>query len=331
MLIKARNLPMKALTYREYGSLDVLHYGDTERPTPADDEVLIQVRAVSLNRSDLEIVGGMPLYTRIFGLFKPSHQILGSDIAGTVVEVGSKVMRLAPGDNVYGDTMGTFGGFAEFACAKEKVLFKKPAGLSFEQISTIPQAGIIALQGLEWNGGVRPGDRVLINGAGGGSGMFAIQMAKLMGAHVTAIDNERKLDHMRSLGADVARDYQEFDFVRSGEKYDHILDLVATRSSLTHSRALNPGGRYAMVGGELSVLFDHLILGKLIGGVSRKKIGLLAATPNERDFERIVDLILQEKVRITIDKVFPLAQAVEALRYTAEGRALGKVVIQVPE
>jgi NADPH:quinone reductase-like Zn-dependent oxidoreductase len=247
---------MKAIVYDKYGSPDVLSFEEIEKPRPKDDEVLVKVAAVSLNTSDWECLCGRPAYARIFGLLRPRHRVLGSDVTGTVEAVGNNVNQLQVGDEVFGDTMGTFGGFAEYACVHEKVLMKKPSSLSFEQTATIPQAAIIALQGLRQGGELQPGQKVLINGAGGGSGMFAIQLAKLRGAEVTGVDNGNKLEHMRAMGADHVIDYTQVDFAKAGVKYDLILDLVGTRSAAAHNGALNRGGRYVIVGGTMASLLQ---------------------------------------------------------------------------
>lgn len=322
---------MKAVIFDKYGPPEVLRYCEVERPVPAQDEVLVRVRAVSVNQSDWEILRGTPAYVRIFGLFKPRFPILGSDITGTVEAVGANVTRFCPGDDVYGDTMGIFGGFAEYAAIKEKVLFKKPPGLSFGEVATVPQSGVIALQGLRHGREVKKGDRVLINGAGGGSGMFAIQLAKEIGAEVTGVDSGKKLEHMRALGADHVLDYQKVDFAKTGETYDVILDLVGTRSAFTHMKALRPGGRYSMVGGPMGSFWDNLFVGALVGPFSGKKIGILPADGNEADFLTILEGISEKRLCVTIEKVFPLEETALAIRYVGEGKALGKVLVVPPQ
>lgn len=319
---------MKAVTYEKYGPPEVLKLHNVEKPTPRDDEVLIEMRAVSLNLSDWEILRGRPLYSRIWGLFTPRFNILGSDLAGRVEVVGRDVRRLEPGDEVFGDAMGSFGGFAEYACAREEILIKKPSGLSFEEVSTLPQAGIIAFQGLG-RGAVRPGQRVLINGAGGGSGTFAIQMAKSWGAEVTGVDNAEKQAHMRSMGADHVIDYAREDYTRTGQRYDRILDLVATRSVMDHARALERGGVYQMVGGTMSSLLQTLFFGRLVGSFSKKKIGILPAKANPEDLASILALVEAGTVKLAIDKRFALRDVAEAVRYVGEGHALGKVIVTI--
>jgi NADPH:quinone reductase-like Zn-dependent oxidoreductase len=230
---------MRAVVYDRYGSTDSLRVEDVPTPSPAPKQVLVRVAATSINLSDWETLRGAPLYSRIGGLRRPARRTLGSDIAGRVEGVGSEVSRFRAGDEVYGDNLDLKGGFAEFAVAPESTLAHKPKRLTFAEASTIPQAGAIALQGTAPAG---EGRRILINGAGGGSGSFAIQLAKRAGAHVTGVDNAGKLDFMRSLGADEVIDYRRRDFTRTGERYDLVLDLVASRSPLACGRALARGG-----------------------------------------------------------------------------------------
>lgn len=320
---------MKAVVRYDYGSPEVLHVADVEKPVPQNDEVLVRVRAVSLNQSDYEGLTGKPFYVRIFGLFRPKFPILGTDVSGVVEAVGKDVQGFSPGDEVYGDTLGRNGGLSEYCAAPEKMFYKKPPGLTFEAVATVPQAGIIAVQGLRWGGEIQSGQHVLINGAGGGSGMFAIQLAKRMGAIVTGVDNGGKLAHMRRLGADHVIDYHTHDFTRAGATYDHILDLVATRSIFTIPRALRPGGSYVMVGGKMSCLLSTLLLGRLLGAFMGKKIGLLAASPSRQDLESILALLESKQIDLAIHKTYPLQEAASAVSALGRGEALGKAVIQV--
>lgn len=320
---------MKAITYTEYGSPDVLQIKEVAKPTPTDDEVLIKVQAVSVNRSDWEGLRGKPLYARIGGLLKPRHQILGSDIAGRVEMAGRNIRRFQPGDEVFGDILGRMGGFAEYVCARERALALKPASMTFEEVAAIPQAAVIALQGIRDKGQVQPGQKVLINGAGGGAGTFAVQLAKLYGAEVTGVDNTGKLDFMRSLGADHVIDYTREDFTKNGKQYDLILDLVAHRSVFAYKRALRPNGSYFFVGGSVATIFQILLLGPWIRRTTGKKIRLLAVQPNLKDMVYITELYEAGKVVPVIDRRYPLSEVPEALRYLGEGRAKGKVVITV--
>ncbi|HEV8338764.1 MAG TPA: NAD(P)-dependent alcohol dehydrogenase [bacterium] len=322
---------MKAIVYHEYGPPDVLKLEEIEKPTPKDDEALIKIHAVSLNRSDWETLRGKPLYARIGGLLKPRRKILGSDIAGRVEAAGRLHGQFRPGDEVFGDILDRMGGFAEYVCARGKVMALKPAGMTFEQAATIPQAGVIALQGIRDKGQVQPGHKVLINGAGGGAGMFAVQLAKLDGAEVTGVDNTGKLEFMRSLGADHVIDYTREDFTNNGKQYDLILDLVAARSVFAYIRALRPNGSYFFVGGSVATLFQTLLLGPLIRRTTGKKIRLLVVQPNRKDLVTVTDLCQAGKVAPVIDRRFPLSEVSEALRYLGEGRAKGKVVITFGE
>lgn len=321
---------MKAVTRHRYGSPDEFKLEDVAIPQPRADEVLIQLRAVSLNLSDWEGLSGTPFYVRIFGLFRPRYSILGTDLAGSIVSLGAEASRFAIGDDVYCDAMGTrSGGFAEYGCVPEKLLSKKPAGLSFDEVATIPQAGIIALQGLGWGRSIGPGSKVLINGAGGGSGMFAIQMAKAWGAEVTAVDTVHKLQHMKDLGADFVIDYADRDYTKGPERYDWILDLVATRSVFAHARALKPGGVYKMVGGTMGSLFSNLILGPLFGLLSRKSVGVLGAKCNADDLSSIVKMIEDGVIRLVIDKRPSLSAVPDAVALVGAGGSIGKVVVSI--
>ena len=320
---------MKAVVYTKYGLPDVLHLQEVAKPTPTDDEVLVKIQAVSLNRSDWEGLIGKPLYTRIGGFRKPRNQILGSDIAGRVEAVGKNIERFQPGDEVYGDIMWHMGGFAEYVCVREKTLALKPAGMTFEEVAAIPQAGVIALQGIRDKGQVKPGQKVLINGAGGGTGTFAIQLAKLYGAEVTGVDNTGKLDFMRSIGADHVIDNTEQDFTKNGKQYDLILDVVAYRSVFAYKRALMPNGSYFAVGGSVARMFQILLLGPLIRRITGKKIRILIVQPNLKDMLYITELYEAGKIVPVIDRCYPLSEVPEALRYLGEERAKGKVVITV--
>lgn len=320
---------MKAIVYDKYGSPDVLKLEEVETPTPADDELLIEIQAVSVNRSDWEALTGKPLYARIGGLFKPSNHILGSDIAGRVVTVGKNNTQFKVGDEVFGEMAGYCGGFAEYACATGKILALKLAKMTFEEASAIPQAAVIALQGIRTNGQVQPGQQVLINGAGGGTGMYAIQLAKLAGAEVTGVDNIEKLDFMRSLGADQVIDYTREDFTRNGKRYDLILDLIAYRSIFAYARALKPNGSYYAVGGSVGTFLQLALLGPWFRKTANKNLRLLMVQRNRKDLVYVTELCESGKIVTAIDKRYPLDQVPAALRYLGEGHAKGKVVIQI--
>ena len=315
---------MKAAVYDRYGSPDVLRVEDVPVPSPAAGQVRVKVAATSVNLSDWEGLRGSPAYARIGGLRSPRRRTLGSDIAGVVDEVGEGVTRLRPGDEVYGDNLALMGGFAEYALAPESVLAHKPAELTFAQASTIPQAGAIALQGTER---VRSGSRVLINGAGGGSGSFAIQLAKRLGAHVTGVDNDAKQEFMQSVGADEVIDYRHTDFSRTTEPFDLILDLVAHRSVFAYRRALAPGGRYRCVGGSVRSLLRVLLVGSVIGRATGRSIGVLVVREGPDHFKALADLCVAGDVTIHIDRTFALDEVPAALAHVGEGRALGKVVV----
>jgi NADPH:quinone reductase-like Zn-dependent oxidoreductase len=316
---------MRAVVYDRYGLPEVLRVENVPKPSPAARQVLVKVAAVSVNLSDWETLRGSPLYSRIGGLRGPARRTLGSDIAGWVDAVGPAVTRFRPGDEVYGDNLWLKGGFAEYAVAPESVLAGKPAALTFAEASTIPQAGVIAWQGTD---GAAPGQRVLINGAGGGSGAFAIQLAKRLGAQVTGVDNAGKLDFMRSVGADKVIDYRSEDFTRSGP-YDLILDLVAHRSVFAYRRALAPGGRYRCVGGSVSALLRVVTIGSAAGWLTHRRLGVLAVKEGPTHFAPVADLCVAGDLGIHIGRTFTLDEVPEALAHVGEGRALGKVVVSV--
>jgi NADPH:quinone reductase-like Zn-dependent oxidoreductase len=326
---QTRRYFVKAVVYTEYGPPGVLQLKEVATPTPADDEVLVKVQAVSLNRSDWEGLIGKPLYARIGGLLKPRHQILGSDIAGRVEMAGRNIKRFQPGDEVFGDILWHMGGFAEYVCVPERFLAPKPASMTFEQAAAIPQAAVIALQGIRDKGQVQPGQKVLINGAGGGTGTFAVQLAKLYGAEVTGVDNTGKLDFMRSLGADHVIDYTQEDFTKNGKQYDLILDVIAHGSVFGYKRALRPNGSYFCVGGSVATALQILLLGPLIRRSTGKKIGMLLVQPNLKDMVYMTELYEAGKVVPVIDRCYPLSEVPEALRCLGEGRAKGKVIITV--
>ena len=315
---------MRAIVYDRYGPPDVLRVDDVPVPSPTAGHVLVRVAATSVNLSDWECLRGSPLYARLGGLRSPAHQTLGSDLAGWVDVVGEGVTRFRPGDEVYGDNLALKGGFAEYAVAAESALTHKPAELTFAEASTIPQAGAIALQGTD---GAAVGRRVLVNGAGGGSGSFAIQLAKRLGAHVTGVDNAGKLDFMRSLGADEVIDYHSEDFTRRHQPYDLILDLVAHRSVFAYRRALARGGRYRCVGGSVPALLRVVTIGWSAGRLTHRRMGLLAVKEGPAHFEPLADLCIAGEVSIHVDRTFGLDDVPEALAHVGEGRALGKVVV----
>ena len=320
---------MKAIVITKYGGPEDLHYMDVEKPSPTANQVLVKVQAASVNASDIEAMRGS-WASRLGGPLRTKHKILGTDIAGTVEAVGSNVTKFQPGDEVHGDLLypNGYGAFAEYVCALEKVLAPKPASMTFEQASTYPEAGIIALQSLRGKREIQPGQKVLINGAGGGMGSFGIQIAKYYGAEVSGVDSAIKLEMMESIGADHVLDYKLTDFTKTGERYDMILDTIARHSLLSYKRALNPNGMYITVGGSRSALFQAIVLGPLVSRMGSRNYGInpINRDPLE-DYEFLAKLFEAGKVVPVIDKVYPLSEVPEALRYLEEGLALGKVVI----
>jgi NADPH:quinone reductase-like Zn-dependent oxidoreductase len=321
---------MKAIVFTRYGSPDGLELREVPRPTPEDDELLISVHASSINSWDWEFLNGTPFLNRLmFGLLKPKpgKQILGADIAGTVEAVGRRVTRFQPGDEVFGDLWDNWGGFAEYACAHEAALEAKPANSTFEEAAAVPQAGVLALQGLRMAGRMQPGQKVLINGAGGGVGTFAIQLAKRSGTEVTGVDAPHKLNVVRSVGADHVIDYTQRDFTSTAERYDLIIDCQSSRSMADYKRALRPGGTYAMVGGSrvLPLLFESFRAS--LTGESRK-FRLVAEGPN-KGLAELKELLEAGELVPIIDRTYRLSEVPEALRYFGEGRHKGKIAIAV--
>jgi NADPH:quinone reductase-like Zn-dependent oxidoreductase len=315
---------VRAAVADRYGGPDVLRIEEVPVPAPGAGQMLVRVAATSVNLSDWEGLRGSPLYARLGGWRVPARATLGSDIAGQVETVGDGVTGFRPGDEVYGDNLALKGGFAELAVVAASAMAHKPTALSFAEASTIPQAGAIARQGIE---GAAAGARVLINGAGGGSGSFAIQLAKRLGAHVTGVDNAAKLEFMRSLGADEVVDYRRDDFTRVTEPHDLILDLAAHRSVFAYRRALAPGGRYRCVGGSVRALLRVLTVGWVAGRVTGRRLGVLAVREGPASFEPLAGLCVAGEVGIHIDRTFSLDEVADALAHVGEGRALGKVVV----
>jgi len=320
---------MKAVVYARYGPPETLRLADVQTPAPRGDEVLVKVHAVALNASDWEMLRGKPLYSRIGGPFRPRHHVLGSDIAGRVQAAGRTATRFRPGEDVYADILSRMGGFAEYVSVPQSVLAPLPSGMTYEQAAALPQAGAIALQGIRDKGQVRPGQTVLINGAGGGSGMYAIQLAKLAGAEVTGVDSTEKLEFMRSLGADHVIDYTREDFTRAGRAYDLILDLAGHRPVRAYRASLSPGGRYLYVGGSVATLLQVLLLGPVTGRAKRSTMRVLAVRLGAQHLVPLVELCQAGKITTVIDRRYQLSEVPEALRYLGEGHAKGKVVVIV--
>jgi len=323
---------MKAIVYTKYGPPDdVLVLKEVEKPTPSDDEVLVTVYAASVNHTDWHLVTGEPFVARLWsGLLKPKNKIPGGDIAGRVEAVGRNVKQFQPGDEVFGDKAACgWGGFAEYVCVPENELALKPANITFEEAAAVPQAAVSALQGLRDEGQIQPGQKVLINGASGGVGTFAVQIAKSFGAEVTGVCSTRKLDMVRSIGADQVIDYTREDFTKSGQRYDLILATGGYHPISDYKRALSPKGIYVMIGGSTAQKLQAFLLGPWISMTGSKKIRSLAGKPNQKDLVTMSELLETSKVVPVIDRRYPLGEVAEAFRYFGEGHARGKVVIAV--
>ncbi|MFC1992672.1 NAD(P)-dependent alcohol dehydrogenase [Chloroflexota bacterium] len=322
---------MKAIIATKYGPPDVLQLQEVEKPTPKDNEALVKIHAASLNASDIEYLRGVFIARLLYqGPLKPKYKIPGSDIAGQVEAVGRNVKQFQPGDEIWGDLSYPhgFGAFAEYVCIPENALRLKPASMTFEEAAAIPAAALVALQHLRVKRPIQPGQKVLINGAGGGAGTFAVQLAKYFGAEVTGVDSTRKLDMLRSIGADHVIDYTQEDFTKNGRHYDLILDVVVHRSVFDYKHALSPKGICLFVGGSMTRVFINSFLGSLISMTGSKKIGLGTWKPNTKeDLDLLKELFEAGKVVPVIDKRYSLSEVAEAFRYLEEGNAQGKLVI----
>lgn len=334
---------MKAIVCTRYGTPDALELQDVPEPAPKQGEALVRIHAASLNAADLEYLRGT-WSARFGGPLRPGRKILGSDIAGRIEAVGRDVKQFRPGDEIWGDLSFplAYGAFAEYVCVPESALRLKPAGMTFEQAAAIPSAGVVALQNLRGvgsagpslllsdTGDIQPGQRVLINGAGGGVGTFAVQIAKASGAEVTGVDSPGKLDMLLSIGADHVIDYTREDYTRNRQRYDLILDVVASRSMFDYRRALSPTGIFVCVGGSLPTILQAFSLGPLISMTGSKKLGIVTWKPNNaQDLATLEELFAAGKVVPIIDRRYPLREVPEALRYLGAGHAKGKVVIAV--
>jgi NADPH:quinone reductase-like Zn-dependent oxidoreductase len=318
---------MKAVVMDSYGTPDVLELRDVAKPTPKADQVLVRVLAASVNDWDWGLLRGAPVNRMFSGLFRPRVHILGGDIAGRVEAVGGDVKAFQPGDEVYGDLcMNGFGAFAEYVCAPEAALAHKPSGMTFEQAAAIPQAGMLAVQGLIDVGRIKSGQKVLLNGAGGGVGTFALQIAKLYGDEVTVVDKPGKLDMLRAMGADHLIDYLEEDFTEGGKGYDLILDVKTNRSPFAYARALNLNGTYVTVGGSIPRLLQALVLGPLIARLYHKHVRLVGLRPN-KDLAYINELFEAGKLQPVIDGPYMLADLPEAFRLFGTGDHKGKIIV----
>jgi NADPH:quinone reductase-like Zn-dependent oxidoreductase len=321
---------MRAIVYHQYGSPDVLKCEEIEKPIAGDDEVLIKVHAASVNPLDWHFMRGKPLPARLMmgALRRPKHKILGCDIAGRVEAVGRNVRQFQLGDEVFGAK--SLGAFAEYVCVAEDRLARKPANVSFEAAAAVPVAAVTALQGLRDKGRIQGGHKVLVDGASGGVGTFAVQIAKWFGAEVTAVCSTSKLDTARSIGANHVIDYTRENFAQSGQRYDLILAANAYHHSIfDYRRALSPNGIYVLAGGGGVQLLQGLLLGPLLSRMGSKKMRFVAAKLNKKDLDLLKDLLESGKVVPVIDRRYPLSDVAEALRYLEEGHARGKVVITV--
>ena len=317
---------MKAIMYTKYGSPDVLQLKDVEQPTPKDDEVLIKIRAASVNAYDWHFLTADIFLIRLMGggLLKPKDSRLGADVAGRIETVGRNVKQFQPGDEVFGMVKG---GFAEYASAPESALWLKPVNTSFDEAAAIPMAAITALQGLRDEGHIQAGQKVLINGASGGVGTFAVQIAKSFDTEVTAVCSTRNLEQARSIGADHVIDYTKEDFTKSGQQYDLVFAANGYHSLSDYKRALTPKGIYVMAGGSMAQIFQSMLMGSIMSETGGRKLGGVRAKQSQNDLISIKQLFEAGKVKSVIDRRYPLSEAAEALRYLGEGHARGKIVI----
>jgi len=323
---------MKAIVYTKYGPPEVLQLKEVAKPEPKDNQVLIKVQAASANALDYRRFETTSILGRLMDevLLKATNKVLGADIAGRVEAVGATVTQFRPGDEVFGVSARSVGGFAEYACAAEDNLALKPANLSFEAAAAVPMAALTALQSLRDKGQIQAGQKVLIYGASGGVGTFAVQIAKSYGAEVTAVCSTRNLDMARSIGADYVVDYTKEDFSRKGQRYDLIIAVNGYHSILDYRRALSPSGIYVALGGSMAQLFQGMLLGPLVSRIGDKKMGFMGiAKINQKDLVFIKELLEAGKVTPLIDRCYPLSEAVKAIRYLVEEHARGKVVITV--
>ncbi len=322
---------MKAIVNTQYGSPDVLRMLNVAKPTPKENEVLIRIHAVAVNAGDWHLLKADPFLVRLqFGLFKPKYTILGADIAGRVEAVGQKVNKFRVGDEVFGDISSSgWGGYAEYVAVREDVLVLKPTNITFEEAAAVPMAAVTALLGLK-EGNIQQGHTVLINGASGGVGTFAVQIAKVFGAVVTAVCSPRNMELARSLGADHVIDYTKEDFTKSGKQYDLIIAANGYHSLTDYQRALRPNGQYVMIGGTMAQVFEALLFGRM-KSKDNQKMSHIMAQPSQKELAFVAGLLADGKIKPVIAKRYTLAQTAEAIRCVEEGHAQGKVVITVVE
>ena len=321
---------MKAIIFEKYGQTDVLEFKEVEKPAPKATEVLIKVRAVAINDWDWQLMQGIPFANRMMhGLFKPKTKILGCDIAGIVEEIGAQVKTLKKGDEVYGDTSDRgFGGFAEYVSVDEKAITIKPTMMTFEEASATSHASMLAVQGLIDKGKIKQGQKLLINGAGGGVGIFGIQIAKSHGCEVTGVDSADKFDIMRSMGFDHVIDYKKEDFTKNEKQYDLILDTKTNRPIQRYVRSLSLKGTYVTVGGLTSKLMQVLYMAPFISLFTKKKVCLVALKPN-KDLDYINQLFEEGKLKYVLDGPYQLNEVPKAMQYYGEGKHKGKVIVSM--
>jgi NADPH:quinone reductase-like Zn-dependent oxidoreductase len=325
---------MKAIVNTVYGSPDVLRFTDVDKPLPKDNEVLIKIHAASVNAADWHLLRADPFLVRFSGLgmLKPKNTILGSDVAGIVEAVGAKVRDFKPADQVFGDVfVSGFGAFAEYVCSPEEFVVLKPPTVGFDEAAAVPLAALTALHGLRDNGKIKAGQKVLINGASGGVGSFAVQLAKYFDTEVTAVCSTRHLELVKSLGADHVIDYTRENFTKNGRHYDVILAANGYHPILDYKRSLTPRGIYVMSGGTGGQMAQAMLLGPLLSRKNGKKLGNFLSTPNKKDLLFLRDLMEAGKLKAVIDRRYPLSQVADAIRYLEKGHARGKVVINVIE
>jgi NADPH:quinone reductase-like Zn-dependent oxidoreductase len=324
---------MKAIICPKYGSPDVLHLREVVKPVPQEDEVLIQIHAASLNSRDLRMLRANPFFMRLMpgGLFRPKNKILGADLAGRVEAIGCNVKQIKPGDEVFGFLPSATGRgtFAEFVCARDNLITLKPANLSFEQAAAVPEAAMTALQGLRDKGNIQPEQKVLIQGASGGVGTFAVQIAKAVGAEVSAVCSTRNLEMVRSLGADHVIDYMVEDFTQNGQQYDLILAVNGYHPLSDYLKALKPEGTYVVAGGSMMQLFQAASNGKRLSRTGGQKIVVLSLMQNQKDLILLKDFFESGKIMPVIDRCYPLSKVADALWYFEKEHAQGKVIITV--
>ncbi|MCX2681413.1 NAD(P)-dependent alcohol dehydrogenase [Galbibacter sp. EGI 63066] len=321
---------MKAIILKEYGLPNVLEIGEVVKPIPNDKEVLVRIHSASINDWDWGLVRGKPFMIRLmYGLKKPKINIPGVDVSGKIEAVGGKVSSFKIGDEIYCDLSECgFAGFAEYVCVPEKKLSKKPSNISYNDASALPHAGLLAFQGLVEKGKVKSGQRILINGAGGGVGTLGIQILKSYGLKVTGVDSDEKFDLMKSLGFDSVMDYKKVDFTENGEKYDLILDTKSNRSVFKYARSLKKNGTYITVGGSMYRLFEILLLGSLISLFTSKKLSVLNLKPN-KGLDQISKLVEKGQIRPVVDGPYGFDKIPKLIQYFGEGKHLGKIIVEI--